>query len=157
LHINGVVTPFGPKIQAAISIKDLGISNVLLWFLTDTGSTLTRLSQFDWKQNLGIKPEELVEMSDSGPIITVSGTVNQWKIPYRTQLALRGTKDEIHIEDFPVMRAIKYPEDFPEKEQRKLEAIPSIMGRDILLKFKYVMTHKKVYMEKEDESPRKRR
>lgn len=154
MHINGIVTPFGPKVQAAITIKDLGISNVVLWFLTDTGSTLTRLSEFDWRQNLGVKPQDVVEMSDSPPIVTVSGTVNQWKIPCRTQLVLRGVNDELHVEDFPFIRVIRYPENYPKKEQSKLESIPSIMGRDIILKFRFVLTRKKVYMEKEDK-PRK--
>lgn len=78
------------------------------------------------------------------------------KIPAWTQLILRGTKDELHIEDLPFMRIIRYPENYPKEDLAKLESIPSIMGRDILLKFKFVLTHKKVYLEK-GSVPRKRK
>ncbi len=149
MRINGIVTPWGPQVQAAITIRDLSISNVLLWFLVDTGSTLTRLSQGDWKQKLGIRLDQLNELKDAPPIVTVTSSIPQWTIPYRTQLIFRGTNDELHAEDFPFMRVIRLPEELPEEQRRRVESVPSILGRDVITKFKMTLTRKKLVFERE--------
>ncbi len=70
-----------------------------------------------------------------------------WILPMRTKLLFRTAASEIHTEDLPQIRIIHY-EGFPEEERKKLEAVPSILGRDIILKFKTTLTHKKLEMEK---------
>lgn len=149
------MTPWGPQVQAAVTLRDLNISNVLLWFLVDTGSTLTRLSQGDWKQKLGINPGQLHELKEAPPIVTVVRSIPQWTIPFRTQLIFRATNDELHVEEFPVMRVIRLPETLPEDERRRVESVPSILGRDIITKFKMTLTRKKLVFERE--SGRRRR
>jgi len=148
LRINGVVTLWGPQIQAAVTIDDLAIRNVLLWFLIDTGSTLTRLSDKDWRKELALDPAMLRSLGDAAPIITASGSIPQWAIPFRTKLTFRGSHDELYTEDFPQMRVIRYEDPIPEEQRKKLEAVPSILGRDVITKFKMTLTHKKVMFER---------
>ena len=71
-----------------------------------------------------------------------------WILPSRTKLVFHSDKtDMIHIEDTPSIRIINY-EEFPAPQRKKLESVPSILGRDIILKFKTTLTHKKLEMER---------
>ncbi len=67
----------------------------------------------------------------------------------RTKLLFHSTSSDIHVEDLPSIRVINY-EGFPPDERKKLEAVPSILGRDIILKFRTTLTHKKLEMEKQN-------
>ncbi len=70
-----------------------------------------------------------------------------WILPKRTRLLFRTATGDIHAEDLPQIRVINYDR-FPEAERKKLESVPSILGRDIILKFKTTLTNKKLEMEK---------
>jgi hypothetical protein len=70
-----------------------------------------------------------------------------WILPARTKLVFHSSKTEIHTEDMPNIRIINY-ESFPIEQRKKLEAVPSILGRDIILKFKTTLTHKRLEMER---------
>ncbi len=70
-----------------------------------------------------------------------------WILPKRTRLLFHSSTSEIHIEDMPSIRVINYAQ-FPAEERKKLQSVPSILGRDIILKFTTSLTHKKLEMQK---------
>jgi len=147
LKINGIVGKFtGPLVQAAISIDDLKINNVLIWLLVDTGATYTQLSQRDWSTKLHIDPVEFRQLENE-PTLTAGGIMPSWELPMKTRLVFRTSGSSLHIEELPSIRIIRY-DDFPAVERKKLEAVPSILGRDVILKFKTTLTNKRIEMEK---------
>ena len=147
MKINGIVGKFtGPLVQAAITIADLRINNVLIWLLVDTGATYTQLSQRDWSTKLHIDPNEFRQLENE-PTLTAGGVMPAWVLPMRTQLIFRTSGNSLHVEDWPSIRIIRY-DDFPEAERKKLEAVPSILGRDVILKFKTTLTNKRIEMAK---------
>ncbi len=147
MKINGIVGKYsGPLVQAAITIGELGIQNQLISLLFDTGATYTQLSERDWRNRFRIDPSIFVKKEDE-PTLTAGGTMPSWILPKRTRLLFRTAGGEIHVEDLPQIRIINY-EGLDPKERKKLEAVPSILGRDIILKFKTTLTHKKLEMER---------
>jgi hypothetical protein len=70
-----------------------------------------------------------------------------WILPRRTRLMFHSSTSEMHVEDMPSIRVINYHQ-FPPEERKKLQSVPSILGRDIILKFKTTLTHKKLELEK---------
>ncbi len=147
MRINGIVGKYsGPLVQAAITIEELGIQNQLTAFLFDTGATYTQLSERDWKNRFRIDPGLFVK-KEKEPTLTAGGEMPSWILPMRTKLLFRTAGSEIHTEVLPQIRIIYY-EGLPEEKRKKLEAVPSILGRDIILKFKTTLTHKKLEMEK---------
>ncbi len=86
-------------------------------------------------------------MKKEKPTLTAGGTIPPWILPKRTRLLFRTATSEVHVEDLSQIRIINY-EGFPAAERRKLESVPSILGRDIILKFKTTLTHKKLEMER---------
>ncbi len=147
MRINGIVGKYsGPLVQVAITIEDLGIQNQLISLLFDTGATYTQLSERDWRSRFHIDPSLFVK-NEKEPTLTAGGTMPSWTLPKRTKLQFRTTTSEIPVEDLPQIRIINY-EGFPAAERKKLESVPSILGRDIILKFKTTLTHKKLEMEK---------
>ncbi len=147
MKINGIVGKFtGPLVQAAITIADLKINNVLIWLLVDTGATYTQLSPRDWSTKLHIDTSELRQLENE-PTLTAGGVMPAWVLPLRTQLLFRTSGNGLHIEEWPSMRVIRY-DNFSEAERKKLEAVPSILGRDVILKFKTILTNKRIEMEK---------
>ena len=149
MKINGIVNKYtGPLVQALVQIEELGITNQLTWFLFDTGATYTQLSERDWLTRFHIDPK-ILEKHENEPTLTAGGEMPSWILPRRTKLLFRSTSSDIHVEDLPGIRVINY-KGFPPDERKKLEAVPSILGRDIILKFKTTLTNKKLEMEKQN-------
>ncbi len=145
MRIDGIVGKYsGPLVQAAITIEELGIQNQLTSLLFDTGATYTQLGERDWRNRFRIDPRFFVK-KEKEPTLTAGGELPSWILPMRTKLLFRTATSEIHTEDLPQIRIINY-EGHPEEERKKLAAVPSILGRNIILKFKTTLTHKKLEM-----------
>ncbi len=128
----------GPRIQVRITLLPANVTEVF-WFLIDTGATYTQVSEGDLLK-LGIQRNTLVETDET--IGTAGNVLKQYVYPDQIRLNLVGKNYA-----FQPMRAIIYQGQNPADRKTFLENVPSLLGRDIILRHKMTLRRSNVVLE----------
>ena len=131
------------RVLSWFSCFDLGIGDPV-YFLIDTGATRSLLSEKDAKI-LGIDYSKL-ELQE-GRNIGLGGTAPVYRIKCECKLTFRISEREFHVEPLPDFDVTKV-EIEDEKERRLVfNSIPSLIGMELLERFRLVATKNEAYLE----------
>jgi predicted aspartyl protease len=130
------------RVPVFFSCFQLGIG-AWLYFLVDTGAGRSLLSERDAKI-LGIDYLKLELQND--PLIGL-GTSPVFRIKEECKLTFLDSERKSHIETLPNFDVMKVKIEDIEKRVLVFNLIPSLIGMEILQKFKFVVTNKEAYLE----------
>jgi len=131
------------RILSWFSCFDLNIGSPV-YFLVDTGATRSLISEKDAKI-LGIDYTRL-ELQDQ-PLVGLGGTSPVYKIKAECKLTFKTSDRKGHVETLPDFDVNKV--DIEDEKERKtvFNLIPSLIGMEILERFKLITTKNEAYLE----------
>ena len=142
--MSGIVTGIRPRVQVAISAKTLGVTSKPIWFVVDTGSSFSAISEAD-AVLIGIDCSLLPRKKDDA--IGFGGFFKPRMIDKEVELAFFGDDGEYKVTRSGFV-VICPPENIDAKTRQKmLELTPSVLGMDVLSKFDIHVYKKRVELD----------
>jgi len=135
--------PWQIRVLAWFSCFKFNVSGSV-YFLVDTGASASLLSERDAKA-LGVDYDRLELQKD--PSVGLGGTLPLYRMKAECRLTFRTSDQTACVHTMPHFDAVKV--DIPDPEKRKLvfDGLPSLLGMDLIPKFKFVATRQTAYFE----------
>lgn len=142
--MSGIVTGIRPRVQAAISIKSLGLTSKPIWFVVDTGSSFSAVSEAD-ATLIGIDCSSLPLAKKRA--IGFGGFFKPRMVDKQVELIFIADGKEYRVPRSGFV-VICPPDNIDAKTKQEItELTPSVLGMDVLSKFDIHVYKKRVELD----------
>jgi len=132
------------RLLSFFSCFKLGVGGPV-YFLIDTGASRSLLSERD-ARILGIDYGRLELQKE--PLVGLGGTLPVYKTPGECSLTFRTSEQKGHVESFPHFDVVRVEIEDEKKRRLVFNLIPSLIGMDLLPRFKFYATRDVAYLER---------
>lgn len=148
----GIISDKGDAVRIVITLWfscfKLGLSDAIP-FLIDTGSTSSIMSEIDAKR-FHLDYSKLKLLPEEDWVTGIGGSLPLYRITDECKLTFASPtkgKLESHLETLDHFDVVKVEISDTKVRDKILAGIPSILGMDLLRKFRFVATNKEAYLE----------